>query len=204
MDEIYIPTAIQGSVPGNFPQVFRWKLSDSPAWVTKIQILGIILFFVSGIPLMVLALWTGTSSGSFSIDLRELGTCLAAFASWPVILILHELAHGLTMTVFGARPQYGAQLKKLLFYATAPGYAFQRNAYLIVTLAPLVLLSIPMILGTFILRGTTWAMLIAFCAAFNIGGAAGDLAITRMVLGYSKNTYIVDEKDGFRALIRGE
>lgn len=204
MNEIYIPAAVQGSVPGSFQQEFRWKLSDYPAWVTRIQILGIMLFFISGIPLMVLALWNGNSSGSFSIDIREIGTCFAAFASLPVTLIMHELVHGLTMTVFGARPQYGSRLKQLLFFATSPGFAFQRNAYIFVTLAPLVLLSIPLVLGTFILRGTIWAMVMALCTAFNIGGAAGDLAITRMVLRYYKNSYIVDEKDGFRVLIQNE
>jgi hypothetical protein len=202
MNQIYTPAAIQGSAAGNFHQVFRWRLSDFPSWVTKIQLLGIILFIISGIPLMALALWNGTPSGSISINVREIGTYLAVFASWPAILILHELTHGLTMAMFGARPRYGAQFKKLLFYATAPGYGFRRNAYIIVTLAPLILLSIPLVLGTIILRGTTGAMLTAFCMAFNIGGAAGDLMITRMVLGYSKSTYIVDEKDGFRVLTR--
>ncbi len=204
MDEIYIPTAIQGSVPGYFHQVFWWKLSDVPSWVTKTQILGVFLFLFSGIPLMILATWNGNFEGSFSIDFQEIGTCFAAFASWPAMIILHELVHGLTMRIFGARPQYGVRLKQLLFYATAPGYGFERNAYIVVALAPLVLLSIPMILGLFILQGTSWALLLAFCTAFNVGGAAGDLAITRMVLGHPKKTYIVDEQDGYRVLIRRE
>jgi hypothetical protein len=120
------------------------------------------------------------------------------------MIVLHELVHGLTMRVFGARPQYGARLKQLLFYATAPGYGFRRNAYIIALLAPLVLLSVPAILGIVVFQGTTWAILLAFCTAFNIGGAAGDLVITRMVLGYSKKVYIVDEQDGFRVLIQRE
>lgn len=202
MDEIYTPTAIQGSISGNFHQIFRWKLSDAPSWVTKIQVLSLSLFLLSGIPLMILALWNGNSSGRFRIEFRETGIFFAAFASWPAMLILHELVHGLTMRVFGAQPRYGARLKQLLFYATAPGYGFRRNAYIIATLAPLVLLSIPTILGVLVLQGTTWAMLLALCAAFNIAGSAGDLAMTRMVLGYSEKVYIIDEQDGFRVLIR--
>lgn len=204
MMETYIPTAIQGSVPGNFHQVFQWKLSDVPFWVTKIQILSVFLFFLSGIPLMVFALWNGKSTGSFTLDFREIGIFFAAIASWPAMIVLHELVHGLTMRIFGTRPQYGVRLKQLLFYATAPGYGFQRNAYIIVALAPLALLSAPAILGMSILQGTAWAMLLAFCAAFNIGGATGDLAIVRMVLGYSEKAYIVDEQDGFRVLMRVE
>ena len=197
----YTPTAIQGSVPGNFHQVFQWKLSDVPSWVTKIQILSVFLFFLSGIPLMVHALWNGKSTGTFTLDFQEIGIC---FASWPAMIVLHELVHGLTMRIFGTRPQYGVRLKQLLFYATAPGYGFRRNPYIIVALAPLVLLSVLAILGMSILQGTAWAMLLAFCAAFNIGGAAGDLAIVRMVLRYSEKAYIVDEQDGFRVLMRAE
>lgn len=202
--ETYTPTAIQGSVPGNFHHIFQWKLADTPSWVTKIQILSVFLFFLSGIPLMVLALWNGKSSGGFTLDLQEIGICFAAFASWPATIVLHELVHGLTMRLFGARPQYGIRFKQLLFYANAPGYGFRRNAYIIATLAPLVLLSVLAILGISILQGTAWAMLLAFCAAFNIAGAAGDLAIVRMVLRYSEKGYIVDEQDGFRVLMRAE
>lgn len=202
--ETYTPTAIQGSVAGNFYQILRWKLSDVPSLVTKIQILSVFLFFLSGIPLMVLALWNGKSAGSFTFDFREIGICFAAFASWPAMIVLHELVHGLTMRIFGARPQYGVRLKQLLFYATAPGYGFRRNAYIILALAPLALLSVLAILGISIFQGTACAVLLAFCAAFNIGGAAGDLAIVRMVLGYSEKAYIVDEQDGFRVLMRAE
>ncbi len=199
MATIYTPDAIQGSVPGNFHQVLSWKLSDVPSLVPRIQILSFFLFFLSGIPLMILALWNGRSSGSFTIDFWEIGIC---FASWLAMIILHELVHGITMRVFGALPQYGIRLKQLLFYATAPGYGFRRNAYIVVTLAPLVLLSVPAILGMFALLGTSWALLLAFCAAFNIGGAAGDFVIISMVLGYPESVYIVDEQDGFRVLIR--
>lgn len=202
--EMYTPTDIQGSVPGSFQQVFRWKLSDVPSWVTKTQLMSFCLFFLSVIPLMIIALWNGESSGSFRIDFRDIGIFFAAFASWPAMIVLHELVHGLTMRVFGARPQYGARLKQLLFYATAPGYAFRRNAYIITLLTPLVLLSILTILGIFILQGTAWAILLAFCAAFNIAGAIGDLAMALKVLRFSEKACIVDEKDGFRALMRVE
>lgn len=204
LKENYTPTAVQGSVSGNFYQVIWWKLSDFPTWVTMIQILSVFLFFLSGIPLMVLVLWNGESTGSFTFDIREIGICFAAFAFWPAMIVLHELVHGLTMCIFGTRPQYGVRLKQLLFYATAPGSGFRRNAYIIVMLAPLALLSVLAILGMFILQGTAWAMMLAFWAAFNIGGATGELALARMVLGYSEKAYIVDEQDGFRVLMRAE
>lgn len=202
--ENYTPSAVQGSVSGNFYQVLWWKLSDFPTWVTKIQILSVFLFFLSGIPLLVLALWNGKSTGSFTYDIRGIGIWFATFASWPIMIVLHELVHGLTMCIFGTRPQYGLLLKQLLFYATAPGYGFRRNAYIIVVLAPLALLSVLAILGMLILQGTAWAMVLAFCASFNIGGATGDLALARMVMSYSEKAYIVDEQDGFRVLMLAE
>ncbi len=202
--EIYIPTAVQGSVSGNFYQVLWWKLSDFPTYVTKVQILSVFLFFLSGIPLMVLALWNGKSAGSFTFDIRDIGIWFAVFASWPTLIFLHELVHGLTMRIIGTRPQYGVRLKQLLFYTTAPGYGFRRNAYIIVVLAHLALLSVLAILGMSLLQGTTWALVLAFYTALNIGGATGDLAIALMVLGFSEEAYFVDEQDGFRVLMRAE
>lgn len=202
--EYYTPTAVQGSVTEKYYQVKWWRLSDSPSWVPRIQILSVFLFFLSVIPLMVIALWNGKSAGSFTFDYRDIGIFFTALASWPIMIVLHELVHGFTMRIFGTRSQYGVQLKQLLFFATAPGYGFQRNSYIVVLLAPLSVLSSFAILGMSMLQGTAWAMVLAICAAFNIGGAAGDLALARMVMSYSDKAYIVDEQDGFRVQMRAE
>ncbi len=207
MDETYTPTEIQGSIRGDFRQVLHWTLSGSPSRVIKIQILAIFLVLLGIFAFMFLALRIGKFelsifAGSFTFSVQEIEKIGLGLAAYPATIIMHELVHGLTMCMFGARPQYGLLLKHLLFYATAPGYGFRRNAYIIIAIAPLIVLSILAILGMFILQGTIWVPLLAVCAALNVGGAAGDLWITSLILRYSKTAYIVDERDGFRVLIR--
>jgi hypothetical protein len=89
-------------------------------------------------------------------------------------------------------------------YATAPGFAFRRNSYLVVSLAPLICLSILAILGMMALMGTAWVALFALCASINAAGAIGDLWITRIVSRYPANAYIMDERDGIRVFLPNE
>ena len=204
MADISTPTAFQGCVPGSCQQVAHYKLSGSASrWLS---ILAITLFLLSASAFIALALTIGKfdpsiMQGGFRVGIWEAAAGLAAF---PATIVLHELLHGLAMRMGGARPQYGVLPSHLMFYATAPGYAFRRNACLMVEMAPLVVLSFLAILGMFILQGTIWVPLLTVCAAMNVGGAAADLWMISKILRYSSTSLIVDERDGFRVLIRKE
>ncbi len=204
MAEISTPTAFQECIPGRYQQVAHYKVSRSISrWIS---ILAMTLFLLSASVFIALALTIGKfdpsiMQGSFRVSPWEAAAGLAAF---PATIILHELLHGLAMRMGGARPQYGVWPAHLMFFATARGYAFRRNACLMVEMAPLVVLSFLAILGMFILQGTIWAPLLTVCAAMNVGGAAADLWMISKVLRYSTTSYIVDERDGFRVLIRIE
>lgn len=112
---------------------------------------------------------------------------------------VHELVHGLAMRSFAARPTYGAMWRSLMFYATAPGYAFRRDAYLLVALAPLGL-SVVYGIGAFVMPAP---LSLAFFVTlqFNTLGAIGDLMIARKALAYPRNAYVIDEKDGMRVFM---
>lgn len=202
MTDLYSINIIQGSVPDGFQQIAQHKLSESTS--RGIPILAIFLFLLSALVFVVLALTIGKfvpsfTQGGFKIGIWEAGVGLAAF---PATVVLHELVHGLTMRMFGVRPQYGVLPKQLVFYVIAPGYAFRRNACVMVEAAPFFVLTILAITMMTILQGTIWVPLLAVCAAMNAGGAAADLWMASRILRYSKATYIVDERDGFRVLIR--
>lgn len=200
MADISTPTAFQGCVPGSCQQVAHYKLSGSAS--RGISILAITLFLLSASVFMALALTIGKfdpsiTQGGFRIGIWEAAAGLAAF---PATIVLHELLHGLAMRIFGARPEYGVLPNQLMFYASAPGYAFRRNACQVVEMAPLMVLSILAILVMFILQGTIWVPLLTLCAAMNAGGSAADVWMTSRILRYSKTAYIVDERDGFKVL----
>ncbi len=201
MIEPYTPTAVQGSVPGNFQQVFRWSIQEKPFRTFMIQLMAVPLCILAWFASTYLGRVIGNLNGIFQIGLLEI---VAGVAGYAVTIILHELVHGQTMRLFGARPRYGAMLTHLLFYTTAPGYGFRRNSYILVAVAPLVVLSCLAVPGMVLLQGTVWVLLLAFCATMNWAGACGDLWMISVVLRYPKTAFVVDERDGFRVLLRQE
>jgi hypothetical protein len=118
-----------------------------------------------------------------------------------VTIVLHELAHGIAMQVFGARPRYGVLWNYAMFYATAPGYAFHRNDYIQIALAPLFALSLLAVFVMWFLSGTFWVAVLAIGGVINASGAIGDLWITTIVLRYPLAAYVMDEKDGIRVFL---
>lgn len=183
----------------NYREVLYWKLSDHKVLLLVLNLAGGLLIGVAAAMFIAWAyLWHPN-------NLRE-GTFSGWLVIGPVIgivltIALHELTHGLALRGYGARPQYGVLWKEMMFYATAPGYAFSRNAYLVIALAPLVVLSVVgMLLLLFPLPG--WmAWTIIFCAALNVGSAVGDLWLARVALGYPSFARVMDEKDGLRVLM---
>jgi len=186
------------SLPDHYQQVLYWRLTGSPARLVLIQTLAIPLFILSGLFFFQIALHLGNLPESFSISLNQIGFTLAAIL---ITIVLHEWLHGMTMKWFGAKPQYGFKWKQLLFYATCPGHAFQRNQYIAVALAPLAVLTLLFVLGIWLLNGTGWVALLGICGMLNASGAIGDLWMSGIALRYPAATYIVDEQDGMRVFL---
>jgi hypothetical protein len=200
MSESNAPIAAQGRLPEGYREVLYWTITEKPSRVVALQIFSIPLFFAFGWVFYRLAIGLGRLSGDLEFRLLELGSIVIGI---PLTFILHEIFHGLTMRLFGARPQYGVLWRQLLFYATSPGFAYRRNAYLAVALAPLVGLSLLAILGMIVFNGTFWVALLALCAAINGSGAIGDLWISMIVLRYPPEACVIDERDGIRVFLLG-
>jgi hypothetical protein len=197
-NEIYPLTIAQDAVPGEFEQLLYWKLKEKPARIILIQLLAIPIFFLLGGIFSLLAIYVGKLPDTFSITPLKLAGLLASVLA---TIVLHELVHGFAMQRFGGRPQYGVLWKQLLFYAATPGYGYRRNSWILIALAPLILLSCLAILGMILFQGTNWVALFALCAVINGSGASGDLWMVSVVLRYPKNTYVVDEMDGIRVVM---
>ena len=86
----------------------------------------------------------GKSPMQGKFGLGEIG---AIFAGVLLAWVLHELTHGLVMRMYGAKPKYGILWKGLMWYATSPGYAYRRNNYVVIALAPFVFISTLVIVG---------------------------------------------------------
>ncbi|MBN1259107.1 MAG: DUF3267 domain-containing protein [Anaerolineae bacterium] len=197
-------TSPNGAMSSNYRQVLYWRISEKRGRVILMNLLAIPLACLLGVGFLGLVLAFGRP---FDIDfesqtimqgLIQLGlTVIVALAVFP----LHEGVHGLAMRIFGAHPKYGVMWQSLMFYATAPGHAFSRNSYLVIALAPFVILSLLAGGGIWLLAGSPSVFLPVFFGVINGSGAIGDLWICTIVLRYPAHARIIDERDGIRVLL---
>lgn len=165
-----------GALPDGYHEVLYWRVTDKPVRVIALQAVGVLLLLV------------------FGVIFFNIVAILLTF-------VLHEATHGLVMRALGARPQYGVIWKRAMLYATSPGFSYRRNSYIVITLAPLVVLSALTVLGIWPMQGTLWVAVLAVCGAFNAAGAIGDVWISTIVLRYAPVARIVDERDGIRVFL---
>ena len=185
-------------LPENYDEVLYWKLSHHKKLLVVLNVVGLALMGLS-LPLFFAwaHLWQ-TRIESLEVRILQMVATLFAVA---ITIVLHELMHGLALRAYGARPKYGVMWQEMMFYATAAGYAFRRNAYIIIALAPLVGLSLVGMLLLMLPLPDWLPLIIVFCVALNVGSAIGDLWLVRVTLGYPSAAYIVDEKDGLRVFM---
>ena len=108
-----------------------------------------------------------------------------------LVMLIHELVHGMFYWQFaGRRPILG--IKGLGVYVAAPSEVyFPRSRYLVVGIAPLVLLTLAGLLLVIIVPVAVVRILILF-VALNAAGAAGDLLMVARLLSYSPDTLMQD------------
>jgi hypothetical protein len=113
-----------------------------------------------------------------------------------VILPVHELIHGLSFILWGGKPHFGTRLPLALFCG-ARGQLFRRSHYLVVGLAPLVVLTVLGVVITLLAPGIASYLLLAF--AGNVSGAAGDVMVAQRISRLSSRVLIEDTETGYTA-----
>lgn len=190
--------SIPGKPPAGYEEVLYWKITQRTGRIVIMNILSVPLAVLFGTVFLIFVGMFGRPSGILVEDPLQPAILLFGIV---LVVVAHELSHGVAMRFFGARPKYGVIWKGLMFYATAPGYAFQRNQYIAISLAPLVSLSTLAGLGIILQAGTSFVWLWAVWATINGSATIGDLWITVIVLRYPKHAYIIDERDGMRVFL---
>lgn len=111
----------------------------------------------------------------------------AAMAPLPaslLFMILYVFAHELTHGFFFK--QYSRQKVTYSFHflfasAGSPDYYYDKKAYLVIGLSPIVLLGLLLCIPLFFLQGL-WFWSVFMVQVVNIGGAAGDLYVAGLLL----------------------
>lgn len=137
---------------------------------------------------------TITPNGELSFDL-PIVAIIGIVVVLVLVMLIHELVHGVFFWWFGGqRPTFG--IKGLFIYVAAPpDIYFPRNPYLVIGIAPLVLLTFVGLLLMVIVPVVALPVL-GFSIALNAAGAAGDLVMAVRLLSFSPDTLMQDNDTG--------
>lgn len=192
--------ALQSAVDaGSLRQVDELALLE-PQQMLPLARFSLQLLVVGGIFFIVLNLgayiWrTGQHGASLNFGLVALWVGLNILG-YILVLPFHEFLHGVTIFLLGGRPHYGAKLPFAL-YCGAKNQIFSCNGYVLIALAPFVLISAAGIVLT--LLAPTLAPYFLFALVGNASGAAGDLWMVQRLRALPPATLIEDVETGYRA-----
>jgi hypothetical protein len=113
----------------------------------------------------------------------------------------HEIVHGLAIRWAGHKPRFGMELHKGILYATADRALFPRNHFVVIALAPLVVITLAgMVLMIFVPDSIGYY--VGLIVVLNAAGAIGDLWMAAVVLRYPPEALVRDEADSIRIYVR--
>jgi hypothetical protein len=179
----------------------RWlKVGLSLASLVLILPVSLVLFYLTQwLRPAVLTVWTAAPPVDVPPDgfsfLIPISWLIGFLAASVLIIPLHELVHGLLFWVFTRRrPLFGLRLPFYAFAAAPVDVYLPRNPYLVVALAPLVLLNLLGLLLLPIMPLSLVPTLVLFML-LNTVGAVGDLLVTGWLLHYPARVVVQDVGD---------
>jgi hypothetical protein len=194
------------TLPENYGEVHHLVLTD-PARLTLLNLLslGLVVPFFA-----LMVVWTALVRGLRGPGM-EGPEGLPVVLLWLAVLLvlpLHEWLHGLAIRRYGHQPRYGAKYAQLgrfklpvILYATADNALFRRGEFIVVALAPMVVITLGGMLGIYLLPDNLHVYL-SVAVIINGAGAIGDLWMTAAVLRHPPDILVRDEADGIRIFAR--
>ncbi|HLI89593.1 MAG TPA: DUF3267 domain-containing protein [Ktedonobacteraceae bacterium] len=174
----------------------------APEQFRPLILYSLLLLFVGGIffvALTIASLIWHLRTNTFTLYVTSIWPVLLwagiNIISYIVILPVHEIIHALAFMLWGGRPHFGARLPMVL-YCGAREQLFRRNQYLVVGLAPLVVITIAGIVLT--LLAPVAASYVLFATVGNVSGAAGDIWVVARLLRQPRHVLVEDTQIGYR------
>ena len=129
-----------------------------------------------------------------TLDARACGLEPGVLVVMVGVILVHEGIHGLFFWLFThRRPTFG--FKGYYAYASAPGWYIPRNPYLVVSLAPFVLMTLAGVWLMAVVSGG-WIPPLLLLISMNAAGAVGDLMVAAWIIGKPAWFLIQDFGDG--------
>ncbi len=115
---------------------------------------------------------------------------LLFFASLIFTIVFHETIHGLFFYIFtGAKPVFG--FKKMMAYAGAPDWYIRKDKFIIITLAPFVVIS-SICLVFLAIASKEISIVVFMVSIIHAASCVGDFWYAAVLINKQKETYIND------------
>ncbi|HYQ56229.1 MAG TPA: DUF3267 domain-containing protein [Draconibacterium sp.] len=113
-----------------------------------------------------------------------------------VLIIFHELLHGIAIKLAGAKKvRYGAYFKKFIFYAEADRYVFNRKQFTFIALAPLVVIKLITLAGIIICFNHSLVYLFSLIMCIHSLFCAGDIGLLSVFYNTDSAVYTFDVRE---------
>ena len=162
------------SLPEGYQEIFLIDLQKDKKTALKVNLLAILIAACLAVPmhfLVPISTVFRMSGGLWAYSVRFIALLLLL----PLYIVLHELVHGVAMKLCGTKKvRYG--FTGLYAFAASDDF-YDKNAYIFIALAPIVLWGIVLAVVS-LLVPVEWFWVIYFVQITNLSGAAGDLFVT--------------------------
>jgi len=182
-------------------------ITDLPPGYTEVEHLVVTdekrLLWLNVLALIPLVISTAAMLGWWVLILRLRDGRPGELVWWAGLLIvlavlpLHEGLHAAAIRWAGHKPRFGAKLDKGVLYATADGALFRRAEFIVIALAPIVVITLVGMVLMVVLPD--WpAFWVGIAVIVNASSAIGDLWMVAVVRRYAGDALVRDEADGIR------
>lgn len=171
-------------------RIYSCNILENKKAMLWINVMALVLFicfiFLFGALIQILQ---GNKTVDF--DLLAIGLMIIAYI---IIIVIHELIHGLFMKLFKPTANVKFGFKKFVAYATAPGTRYSRFQFLVILLSPFVLITVSLFLLT--VFKVIHPLAFVIIAALHASGCVGDFYMSVLVLKARRGVLVEDTAVG--------
>jgi hypothetical protein len=123
------------------------------------------------------------------------------------LVVVHEAIHGVMFLGFGCKPRFGVKLIGKYFPVvvyTTSRLAISRNKYIIVSLAPFLVITLVFLVIGIITNNKGVVILAIFVVAMNVSGSIVDIIMAWKIWKHGRWTIFEDTEDGFNWYVPSE
>ncbi len=172
-------------LPSGYKEKFKINLQKNTKTAVIVNLFAVVIMAAMLVPSFLIWDWSVFVDGSWTASIKA----FSIVGGMIVYMVLHELVHGIFMKGYGGvKPKYG--FTGLYAYAGSSAY-FNKKCYIIIALAPIVILGIVLVVLQ-ILLPISWSLVAYIIQIINVSGAAGDIYVTAKMLKCSDDILVND------------